>query len=88
MANVSVASPNGMCTLMTFSCQVGPTSSYAARRPSIVDAQVMVDMDSDLSFMGCGHTFDRGGMVLVPRSGEDGSEVGGCRASFESLSLP
>ena len=32
--NVSVASPKGTCTLMTFSCHVGPTSSYAARRPS------------------------------------------------------
>ena len=29
-----MASPKGTCTLMTFSCHFGPTSSYAARRPS------------------------------------------------------
>ena len=29
-----MASPKGTCTFMTFSCHVGPTSSYAARRPS------------------------------------------------------
>ena len=32
--NVSVASAKGTCTLMTFSCHVGPTSSYAASWPS------------------------------------------------------
>ena len=29
-----MASPKGTCTLMTFSCHVGLTSSFAARRPS------------------------------------------------------
>ena len=29
-----MASPKGTCTLMTFSCHVGPTSSYATRLPS------------------------------------------------------
>ena len=33
--NVSVALLNKTCTLMTFRCQVGPTSSYAPRRPSM-----------------------------------------------------
>ena len=50
--NVSVASPKGTCTLMRFSCYVGPTSSYAARRPSTPRLWWTCTWTSILSDMG------------------------------------
>ena len=51
-----MASPKGTCTLMTFSCHIGPTSSYAARRPSTTRwwwtctwTSLLWDMDTPLT---------------------------------------
>ena len=51
-------------------------------------AQVVVDMNLDLTFVGYGHPLNLGGAVLVSCPGKDGGEAGVGRLGFEGLFRP
>ena len=51
-------------------------------------AQVVVEMNLDLTFVGYGHPLDLCGVVLVSCPSEDGGEAGVGHLGFEGLFLP